>query len=753
MKVRLLALFFVLIVLKVDSASGQTLTASPSLISVGLVKPGSRVSVQIKVTYNSGLGDTCTFPAVVTSGSIVLEAPLTFALTDPETQTGTCMIGFPLGSGPVSGTVTIMDDCDSSIQADVTIEGTVFEDTLTATPATPACVHFGTGLVPAMLTPSQIFHVIYSTVAPVNPPVAFGMTVSGPPVTFMSPNPFHLSNGASGIVDLQENVTFSVTAPTIPGGGYFMGTITIEDFDDPTLSAKICFDGTVDKPLGVGDDIEMTPNIGPSTFSPVTGSPVPGCTQPFCPIVYAAEFKDFDQDGAAEVDPQTWKWTLELFHSRGVFNVDLIALAQTNGVLYLGAHDSNVQIVSKFTLPSNFDWSRDASGNIVAKVRVDCIDIDGAGHHAEKIVGVIYNQSALKTSGRLACPLGQPLGKCPVTIEFWDSSGKLASQTTTTDANGLFEVTMDCSISNHMSERFIVSSPCCGNTWTIPTDQCNGNLRTLVCNECGPCVAPPAQLADWWPFDEAAGPVAHDIAGAVKNSGAYGNSPTPTAGKVGGGLCFNGVDNYVVASDDGEVNFLGRVAKPSFSPESFTLALWVKTRASGLQVLLDKRTTEKFGGFLRGYSLFIVDGRLGFQMATGPGNSICNSPGSACSNYVSPAGLPNLDLRDDQWHFVAVTVDRSGAGSGSLYVDGALVDSFTPIAGKIANHADLQIGRRDQVFGAAYFKGCMDELQIFKTPLSKNALDTIFYAGSNGICKPGPPTPTTRGRIGLRLGK
>jgi len=36
----------------------------------------------------------------------------------------------------------------------------------------------------------------------------------------------------------------------------------------------------------------------------------------------------------------------------------------------------------------------------------------------------------------------------------------------------------------------------------------------------------------WWPFDEASGPIANDIAGTVNNIGTYQGSPTPVAGMV-----------------------------------------------------------------------------------------------------------------------------------------------------------------------------------------------------------------------------
>jgi hypothetical protein len=55
-------------------------------------------------------------------------------------------------------------------------------------------------------------------------------------------------------------------------------------------------------------------------------------------------------------------------------------------------------------------------------------------------------------------------------------------------------------------------------------------------------VAPPPNIIDWWPLDETSGNVADDKIG--NHSAAYAGAPTPVAGKVRGGLRFNG-SNYL----------------------------------------------------------------------------------------------------------------------------------------------------------------------------------------------------------------
>ena len=58
------------------------------------------------------------------------------------------------------------------------------------------------------------------------------------------------------------------------------------------------------------------------------------------------------------------------------------------------------------------------------------------------------------------------------------------------------------------------------------------------------CVTPPSEMVGWWPLDETSGTTAADIVGG--NDGTHVGGPVPVAGKVDGGLSFDGVDARVV---------------------------------------------------------------------------------------------------------------------------------------------------------------------------------------------------------------
>lgn len=240
---------------------------------------------------------------------------------------------------------------------------------------------------------------------------------------------------------------------------------------------------------------------------------------------------------------------------------------------------------------------------------------------------------------------------------------------------------------------------------------------------CNPCTPPPAGMKLWHPYDETSGIVANDIAG-FNNIGVYGPAPTrPTqvAGVVAGALQFDGVDDYLEVANATDIDVLGNCVLDG--GEHFTVDLWVKTSSqASLQTILDKRTHPGNTLEPRGYSLFLSNGRVGFQMANG---------GGAFTNFVAPT----TPVNDGNPHFIAVTFTRCRPASGSIYVDGVLVHSFTPLIGNLSNSASLIVGNRQPAFGGNPFSGIIDELEIFKRALSAAELNSIYVAGSGGKCK------------------
>jgi uncharacterized repeat protein (TIGR01451 family) len=244
------------------------------------------------------------------------------------------------------------------------------------------------------------------------------------------------------------------------------------------------------------------------------------------------------------------------------------------------------------------------------------------------------------------------------------------------------------------------------------------------------CVTPPPNLRAWWTMDVTSGTTVPDIAGTNNGTHLVGTTASPvlpTAGKVAGALTFGlgPAPNSVQVPNSTSLNF---GASPT---ADLSIDAWVRAnpvQPSPAQVfypIVDKLSTGALTA-PRGYSFYLVNGRLGFAMADGTTTSF-NAP------------TTSLLVADGQWHHVAVTVDRDQAAGGKLYVDGNVVFTFNPTvrAGSLTNTINLLIGRNQS---GNQFLGSIDEVEIFSRALTEAEVKAIFNADSAGKCKPsGPP--------------
>ncbi|MFN8001987.1 MAG: LamG-like jellyroll fold domain-containing protein [Acidobacteriota bacterium] len=237
-----------------------------------------------------------------------------------------------------------------------------------------------------------------------------------------------------------------------------------------------------------------------------------------------------------------------------------------------------------------------------------------------------------------------------------------------------------------------------------------------------PCydLTQPSALGAWYSFDETSGTTSRDIGGIVNNLGTFGagsTAPAITSGIVKNALLFDGNDDYVQAANENELNIRG--ACNTNDAENYTIDAWIQSDGVGTQTIVDKRV----GGVFTGYIFFLNSGRLAIQING--------------QNYATPTTLPVLT--DNQWHFVAVTVQRCPTPQAKFYVDGDLVHTATlnaSASNSMVNSEPLYIGTRSLSVGVgAAFKGKLDELEIFKRVLSEQELDQIYAAGSGGKCK------------------
>jgi hypothetical protein len=256
------------------------------------------------------------------------------------------------------------------------------------------------------------------------------------------------------------------------------------------------------------------------------------------------------------------------------------------------------------------------------------------------------------------------------------------------------------------------------------------------------CVEPPnTTMIAWYPFDELSGMKAENL--ATGNTGTLGNSPVHIPGKVAGALRFDGYDDYV-ESPSTIVTNIGPAGLPATCSGSystcrgdFSIDTWIRMPSSSsnlIMIILEKEVSS--GSTLTGYSVWIFNGYLILVLADG-------GAGNGGSNYTSTQ-IPIATLYNNQWHHIAVTVSRRGNPAGiKWYFNGVLISTNNPTIaptryGSLANSAPLRIGSPPppSLLGWLWFKGDLDEVEIFNRELTQVEVKAIFAAGTAGKCKP-----------------
>ncbi len=227
------------------------------------------------------------------------------------------------------------------------------------------------------------------------------------------------------------------------------------------------------------------------------------------------------------------------------------------------------------------------------------------------------------------------------------------------------------------------------------------------------CVPAPTNILSWW---RAEGDGKDSIG---TNDARLSGGVTFTNGMVGQGFLFNGVDGAVIADDSPSLN-VG-------SNQNFSIEAWISPLNSatdyGIMSIVDKRYAPTLTQCL-GYEFNLQDGRVHCRLSdsiTGNGSDF------------GPAGP---DLRDGNFHHVALAVYRASTTGGSLYVDGQEVLNFNPTTafGDLSNAQPFRIGNHASSFVNAFFKGRLDEVAFYNRALGSNEVYAIYAAGSAGKC-------------------
>jgi len=214
----------------------------------------------------------------------------------------------------------------------------------------------------------------------------------------------------------------------------------------------------------------------------------------------------------------------------------------------------------------------------------------------------------------------------------------------------------------------------------------------------------------YWKFDEDSG-TATDSTGNGHTGSIVG--AVRVLGKMGGALSFDGVNNYVFASEAQSGGTSG--AGLDMGTRDWTVAAWINTTSSGMIVT-----------------------KMGFVGGSNPdgwGLSISGNGTVGAVVHKSNGGIVNIfsgdgaTVNDGQWHHIAVVFNR--AGNMTRYVDGLRSGtrySLSSLSGQsINNSRQVQIGARDQAGDEIFFQGLIDDARVYALALS--AQEIAMLAG------------------------
>jgi len=210
------------------------------------------------------------------------------------------------------------------------------------------------------------------------------------------------------------------------------------------------------------------------------------------------------------------------------------------------------------------------------------------------------------------------------------------------------------------------------------------------------------RLLAHWKLDEDTGPNVSDSSGNDYVSTLYGDQIwRPCGGQIEGGLYFDG-DGDFISGDN---------ICPEIAEKYVTVSAWVKP---------DSITTQQ--------SIFA------FNTAAGDCKLMLGRPDDSFNLYLR-VGKKWIDtstpIFDGNWHFIAfVLYDVLFGHRIYVYVDGERVYNYGNSGVNIAADDRFSIGQAYDKIPGNYFKGFIDDVRVYKAPLSHFAVNFLYTAGA-----------------------
>ncbi|MBN1431742.1 MAG: PKD domain-containing protein [Methanomicrobiaceae archaeon] len=219
--------------------------------------------------------------------------------------------------------------------------------------------------------------------------------------------------------------------------------------------------------------------------------------------------------------------------------------------------------------------------------------------------------------------------------------------------------------------------------------------------------------AAWWKFDESSGSTAYDSSGNNNNGVIYGSVIRESAGACNGALYFDGTSTYVLVPDSNTLD----------APAYLTYTAWLRPEPpepSGFDnytSLIDKGSND-----VDNYELFVS--RVG---------STSEFTFETYAGYFRDYTTNAFTYDYNKWQHLAFVADTD-AGTAKLYIDGVHVATMSGLPSYFETNSDsLTLGRQQYAGYPLYYRGLMDEVQLYTVALDDNQIRTIYE-----LCTPPP---------------